>query len=402
VRRLSPGATPSNATATRSVGVYVHFPWCLSKCPYCDFVSYPIAPGSIDHAAYADAVIAELDARRHTLDAHLRLASVFFGGGTTSLWEPRDLARVIDAIGRCFDADTPSIEITAESNPSSLEEDRARAMVAAGVNRLSVGVQALDDARLTFLGRLHDADGAIRSIEAARKSGARRVSADLVYAVAGQRPEDAAREARTLAEIGISHLSAYSLSIEPGTRFGAALRAGRLAVADDAVMAESFFAIEKTLGSLGLDHYEVSNYAAPGHEAIHNLGYWRGRDYLGLGCAAYGTLSDPSGGATRYQNEVDPARYLQAALSHGNVTASVEHLDPAVRLRERIMLGLRMAEGVDLGESGRELGIDPWTEQRLRAIERLAAAGRLVRRGDRLSVPRDAWIWMDSTAAALF
>jgi oxygen-independent coproporphyrinogen-3 oxidase len=380
----------------------VHFPWCLSKCPYCDFVSYPTAPGVIDHAAYADAVMAELEARRQTLDANLRLASVFLGGGTTSLWEPRELARVIDAVGRCFGADTSSIEITAECNPSSLDEDRARAMVAAGVNRLSVGVQALDDARLKFLGRLHDVDGAIRSLEAARMSGARRVSADLVYAVAGQRPEDAAREARMLAEIGISHLSAYSLSIEPGTRFAAALREDRLAVADDAVMAESFFAIERTLEGLGLGHYEISNYAASGHEAIHNLGYWRGHDYLGLGCAAYGTLSDPSGSATRYQNDIDPALYMRAALSHRSVTASAEHLDPAARLRERIMLGLRMAEGVDLGESGRTLGIDPWTGERLRAIERLEAAGRLVRRGDRLSVPRAAWIWMDSTAAALF
>jgi putative oxygen-independent coproporphyrinogen III oxidase len=402
LRRLSPGTAASNAPGSRSVGVYVHFPWCLSKCPYCDFVSYPIARESIDHAAYADAVTAEIETRRQTLDGDVVLGSVFLGGGTTSLWEPSAIARVIDAIGTAFGADTTSVEITAECNPSSLDDDRARAMVDAGVNRLSVGVQALDDARLELLGRLHDANGALRALAAAQRSGAKRVSADLVYAVADERPEDAARDARALAEIGVTHVSAYSLTIEPGTRFGDRARAGRLPLADDGVMVESFFAIQAALGALGLDHYEVSNYAVAGDEAIHNLGYWRGLDYVGLGCSAYGTLSDRSGSATRYRNQTDPARYVQAALSHGPIAASTEHLDPAARLRERIMLGLRLAEGVDLGQAGRTLGIDPWPEDRLRAAQRLEAAGRLVRTGDRIRVPRDAWIWMDATAAALF
>jgi putative oxygen-independent coproporphyrinogen III oxidase len=402
VRRVPPGAAASNATEASSVGVYVHFPWCLAKCPYCDFVSYPIARESIEHAQYADAITAELDARRQMLDPDVQLTSVFVGGGTASLWEPRELGRVVGAIGRAFGADISSVEITAECNPSSLDEDRARAMVDAGVNRLSVGVQALDDGRLRFLGRLHDTNGAIRSIEAALGSGARRVSADLVYAVADERPEDAAREARTLAELGVTHLSAYSLSIEPDTRFGAMARAGRLVVADDAVMAESFFAIQEELERFDLHHYEVSNYAMAGHEAIHNLGYWRGRDYLGLGCAAYGTLSDAAGSATRYRNQTEPALYVQAASSRSDVTASVEHLAPAVRLRERIMLGLRLAEGVDLGKAGLELGIDPWPNDRLCAVQRLEAAGRLVRDGDRLRVPHEAWIWMDATVRALF
>jgi putative oxygen-independent coproporphyrinogen III oxidase len=402
MRSLSPTQATGNATDARSAGVYVHFPWCLAKCPYCDFVSYPIARDRIEHGAYADAILAELAARMPAFDTDRGIASVFIGGGTASLWEPKELGRVIGAITESFGTTTSSVEVTAECNPSSLDSGRAGAMVAAGVNRLSVGVQALDGARLRLLGRLHDTDGAIRALRAAQQSGARRVSADLVYAIAGERPEDAARDASTLADLGVTHLSAYSLTIEPGTPFGARARDGSIAVTDDATVAESFFAIEEALARAGLDHYEVSNYAAPGHEAIHNLGYWRGRDYLGLGCSAYGTLSRRSSRATRYRNHTDPAAYMRAALAHGDVTTSVEDLDSETRLRERIMLGLRLAEGVDLGEAGRDLDIDPWPDGRMRAVERLVSEGRLVREADRIRVPRRAFIWLDGITAALF
>lgn len=386
----------------RLVGVYVHFPWCLRKCPYCDFVSYATERPAIDHARYADAVLAELDARRPALACYDRLSSIFVGGGTPSLWSPTELGRVLSAVLGAFGAKRGDVEITAECNPSSLDATTACGLVEAGINRFSVGVQGLDDERLRFLGRLHGADGAREAIRVALRSGVARVSGDLIYAVAGQPPDVAAREAAELADLGLRHVSAYALTIEPGTQFGELARRGRLPLADDGQMVESFFAVDEALASRGLRHYELSNFAVPGEESQHNLGYWRGHDYVGLGCAAYGTLARTDGEVVRYRNLPEPRRYMDAALAHRDVVLTTEPLPSETRLRERIMLGLRLAEGLDLAEAARDVGAEPWTRERSVAVERLVARGRLLRDGDRLRVPREAWIWTDETAASLF
>jgi putative oxygen-independent coproporphyrinogen III oxidase len=399
------------------IGVYVHFPWCLSKCPYCDFVAFAAPRSSLEGSAYTDAVLAELDARAPELEGR-RAATIFFGGGTPSLWGAAEVRRVIDAIGRAFSSG--AIEVSLECDPSSLDEDLARSLASAGVNRLSIGVQSLDDERLRFLGRVHTARQAISAVRAAVRAGVPRVSTDLMYAVAGQGPDAAAREAGALADLGATHVSAYSLTIESETPFGKLARRGRLPLCDDAVMAESFFAIDETLEHAGFVHYEVSNYAKPGNEARHNLGYWHGRDYLGLGCGAYGTLRG-TGGAIRYRNHATPRAYLDAAssISHDSsryrdgshtlraadasrVTASAEKLDVETLLRERIMLGLRLKDGFDLEAAARELGTDPYPGQRREALGRLEARGRVALREARVMVPREAWIWVDDTAAALF
>jgi putative oxygen-independent coproporphyrinogen III oxidase len=400
----------------RALGVYVHFPWCLAKCPYCDFVSYATPRGAIDHERYADAVISELNIRLTVLKAmHPELpplTSVFFGGGTPSLWAPVALGRVLSAVVGGFGKHAEAVEITVECNPSSLDEDGARALAGVGVNRLSIGVQGLDDARLRFLGRLHTGEQALSAVRGALRVGGLRVSADLIYAVSGQRPDEGAREAATLADLGLTHVSAYSLTIEPGTRFGELARRGRLPLAEDGAMVEAFFAIDETLRARGFEHYEISNYAREGHEARHNLGYWRGDDYLGLGCAAYGTLSRaPRGqGAVRYRNEPDPARYVEAALganetsleSVGGLVSTIEPLPANTLMSERIMLGLRLRDGFDLAEAAVATGAEAWTQDRAREVSRLSERGRLVRQGDRLSIPRAAWIWADDTAASLF
>ncbi|HVZ34197.1 MAG TPA: radical SAM protein, partial [Polyangiaceae bacterium] len=188
----TPGV-PGPSEPDPGLGVYVHFPWCIKKCPYCDFLSIPTAQEDIPHARYADAVLAELEARRVELGER-RLRSVFFGGGTPSMWKSRELGRVLRGIRATFDAGGATPEITVECNPGSLGPDKARALLDAGVNRLSIGVQALDDARLRFLGRWHDAARALTSVEAAVRSGMPRVSADLIYGVAEQTPESAAAE----------------------------------------------------------------------------------------------------------------------------------------------------------------------------------------------------------------
>jgi oxygen-independent coproporphyrinogen-3 oxidase len=393
----SPSPRDSGFPDDTAIGVYVHFPWCLSKCPYCDFVAFAAPRSAIEGAGYTDAVLAELSTRTRGLEGR-RVTSLFFGGGTPSLWGAHEVRRVIDAVGRAFSIGAP-IEVSLECDPSSLDEDTARALVDAGVNRLSIGVQALDDERLRFLGRIHTAREAIDAVSAAMRAGVPRVSTDLMYAVAGQTPDDAAREAQQLADLGATHVSAYSLTIEQGTPFGQLARRGRLPLCDDAVMAESFFAIDDALGDKGFVHYEVSNYAKPGNEARHNLGYWQGRDYLGLGCGAYGTLRGTSG-ALRYRNHATPRAYLDAT---GTVfTASEERLDGPALLRERIMLGLRMKEGFDLEAAAVELGADPYPGERWAALAGLEASGRIVRHATRIAVPREAWIWVDDTAATIF
>ncbi len=417
-------AEPTEPPTSRPAGIYVHFPWCLAKCPYCDFVSY-VAP-ELDHRGYADAVLRELAARADALVTGpwqrqpRRIASVFFGGGTPSLWNARELGRVLAGIrGALPIAD--DLEVTVECNPTSIDGDRARALVDAGVNRLSIGVQSTDDDRLRFLGRLHDAGGGLAAVRSVMRAGVPRVSADLIFGLPGEAPSDAVREALELQDVGLDHLSCYQLTIEPGTRFGELARRGRLPLADDGAVAESFVAIDEALGARGLDHYEVSNYARPGQEARHNLGYWRGDEYVGLGCAAFGfvrhgaadapeapgapdTGDRVASGGVRYRNAPLPERYVEATRADAvaDPTDSREELDAVALFRERVMLGLRTREGVDLGAAARELGTSGWTAARERAGEWLASRGRIERDGDRVRIPRAAWLWTDDTAARLF
>ena len=386
----------------RRASVYVHFPWCLAKCPYCDFVSYAAERDAIDHRGYADAVLRELEGRVPSF-AGRTVASVFFGGGTPSLWAPRELGRVLERI-RALLPVSSDLEITVECNPTSLDRDRACALADAGVNRLSIGTQSLRAGELGYLGRLHDPNGALAAIRGALASPIARVSTDLIFGLPEQTPDDAAAQAAELAELGLRHLSAYQLTIEPGTRFGELARKGRLPLADDGRVAEAFLAIDEALARRGLAHYEISNYAAPDEEARHNLGYWRGEEYLGLGCGAYGFARVGASGV-RYRNTVEPASYQNGttfADLAGAVSGEREELSPEALLRERIMLGLRLADGFDLGAAGRDLGLDPFTRERTLAIEQLASRGRLVRSGDVLSIPKAAWLFTDDTAARLF
>jgi len=296
--------------APPALGVYVHFPWCLNKCPYCDFYSLATERDAIPHVAYADAVVREVERRAAELGAH-RLRSVFFGGGTPSLWKTSELGRVLARIRALFPSDG-EVEVTAECNPSSFDAKKADELGSAGVNRVSLGVQGLDDRRLGFLGRLHDAAGGLTALRTALASGIPRVSADLIFGVAGENPDEARREAETLAELGPTHLSAYALTIEPGTEFGSLAKQKKLPLLDDELVARSFESVEHALESAGFEHYEISNYARSGHYAAHNLGVWRGESYLGLGAGAFGTVT-LGRRVLRYRNARAADRYVDAA-----------------------------------------------------------------------------------------
>ncbi len=401
---VSPVAPTPHA---RDLGVYVHFPWCLKKCPYCDFLSVAAERPSLPHEAYANAVIAELERRVQDL-AEVRLLSVFFGGGTPSLWEPRALGRVLSRIRALLPAGESEVEVTVECNPTSFDVERGRALQAEGVNRVSIGVQGLDESRLQFLGRLHDVDSGLGAVRDALQSGMPRVSADFIFGVSGQAAGAAAREAQILSELGTTHLSAYALTIEPGTQFGALARKGKLPLLEEAAVADSFLAVEETLERAGFEHYEVSNYARNGERSRHNIGYWVGRDYLGLGCGAWGTLSRP-GARFRYRNTPSPERYLAGAqgFAHadlsqvGALVANYEPLSPETALAERIMLGLRLADGIDLESSAAELGTPLWTAERARARDRLLAQGKLELNGGTARIPKRHWLFADGIIANL-
>jgi putative oxygen-independent coproporphyrinogen III oxidase len=379
------------------LSVYLHFPWCLRKCPYCDFATSPIERAAIPHAAYADAIVRELEQRLPSL-ANARLFSVFFGGGTPSLWEPHQLGRVLSAVRGAFSAQVPDVEITVECNPSSLDHTRAAALREAGVNRLSVGVQSLDDDELKFLGRLHDRKLALDALDAAQASFDR-VSADLMFALPGQPAERFYSYVDTFLERGLSHVSAYALTIEPATKFGAAARKGLLQAAPDEAYAQMFEGIEQRFLQAGLGHYEVSNYARPGQESRHNQHYWRGGSYLGLGAAAVGALARAHGGR-RYRNHPDAARYMDRAATP-EVEVFEEQLEPTDVLNEALMLGLRTREGLSLARLRERTGLDPLATKQ-RAVERRVARGDLTIDGDVMRVPTRRWLMLDGIVADLF
>ena len=400
-----PGPRATGASAP--LGIYIHFPWCVRKCPYCDFLSLAIDPNDIPHEAYLDRVLAELEARSRELDGSRQLRSVFIGGGTPSLWKPAAIGKLLDAIVGRFSSDA-SLEVTAECNPSSFDRTRARALAQAGVNRVSIGVQSLDPERLSFLGRWHSPDQGLASVRAALDSDIARVSADLIYGVHGQPPEAAVSEAITVARTGVTHLSAYTLTIEKGTQFGARAQKGTLPLLPEDTVAESFLQVHAALAAEGFEHYEISNFARDGAYAVHNIGYWQGDEYLGLGAGAWGTLVTPNG-RVRYRNTPSPERYLDPNLAFGplatdherNLVQQLEPIDGETALRERLLLGLRLSRGVDIGAMAAELGVEAWPRARRRAADRLIARGRLVEAGTTLTIPASQWLLADDTIASL-
>ena len=333
----------------RDFGVYIHFPYCLSKCPYCDFASR--AEKVIPQERYTDAVLRELRERAPEF-AGRRAVSIYFGGGTPSLWDPSGVDAVLREVRSRFDV-VPTAEITLEANPGTTDEGRFAAFRAAGVNRLSIGVQSFAGAQLVALGRQHSSDDAVRAYRTARAAGFENVSLDLIHGGEGQTEEGAARDAAAAVALGPEHVSCYALTLTglaEEVPMAKAVRRGELKLPDDEAQAAMGDAVRVELRRAGYARYEISNYARPGYEAVHNSLYWRGLEYAAAGCGACG-FRRLSGGpvvARRWMNDRSPERYLERVEEAGLGEAQSEELGAEEHLRERLFTGLRLAAGLDL------------------------------------------------------
>lgn len=322
-------------------GLYVHWPFCLSKCPYCDFNSHVRA--KIDAEAWQAALLRELQTQAARLDAKPKLASVFFGGGTPSLMPGSVVAAVLAEAERLFGF-APGIEITLEANPTSVDAGRFRDYRAAGVNRVSLGVQALNDQDLRALGRLHTVDEALKAVALAQ-SVFPRASFDLIYARPGQTKEAWGAElARALAE-GCTHYSLYQLTFEEGTPFHAALMHGTMKEIDADRAAELYELTQARMNASGLPAYEISNHAKPGEESRHNLVYWRYGDFVGIGPGAHGRLTI-AGRRIATSTLRAPEAWLAHVTEHGHGLERFDEVTPEEQGTEALLMGLRLAEGV--------------------------------------------------------
>tara|TARA_R110000868_G_scaffold35321_9_gene126818 strand:- start:2308 stop:3492 length:1185 start_codon:yes stop_codon:yes gene_type:complete len=390
VSRVEPFSTLP-APTEGGFGIYVHWPFCLSKCPYCDFNSHVVA--NVDQTQWASALVRELTFMRD-LTGPRRVSSIFFGGGTPSLMEVATVEAVIGAIQRLWHVDN-GVEISLEANPTSVEATRFYGYRAAGVNRLSLGVQSLDDKELKFLGRLHTADEALKAIGLARDIFPR-LSFDLIYARPGQTRDAWAKELELALAHAVDHLSLYQLTIEDGTAFAKLYEKGSFKLPDEDEAVDLYKLTGDICGGYGLSAYEVSNYAKPEQECRHNLVYWRYGDYVGVGPGAHGRLTTGEG------------RIATAALkAPGAWLASVEAKDHGLETREFVsaseqgdemmLMGLRLSEGVSLSRFERLSG-QPLEATRLSG---LIGQGLLTRDGDRIAATADGRLVLNGVLGRL-
>ena len=356
--------------------LYIHWPFCAKKCPYCDFNSHVRA--GVDVAVWERALLADMRAEAGVAGGE-RLTSIFFGGGTPSLMPPALVAALLAEAEHLWGLD-PAIEITLEANPSSVEAANFAALAGAGVNRVSLGVQSLDDAELKFLGRLHGADEALAALETAQAHFAR-VSFDMIYALPGHTPELWHDRLTRALSFGTGHMSLYQLTIEPGTRFASDVRRGRLEPLDDDAAAQLFSITQELSGAAGLPAYETSNHARAGEESRHNLAYWRYQDYAGIGPGAHGRR----GGVATVRHK-KPENFLKAVEARGDGIAEARALAVSDQAAEALLMGLRLAEGVDLAALSARFGLPVAELVEESAIVRLAAMGLMWRHGARIGV----------------
>ena len=379
----------------QSLALYIHWPFCLAKCPYCDFNSH--VRERIPQARFRDALRRELAWEAARLGRR-RLTSIFFGGGTPSLMQPDTVAALIADATAAFDA-ADDMEITLEANPTSVEAGRFAAFRAAGVNRISIGVQSLDDRALHLLGREHSAAQAIAALETARAIFPR-LSFDLIYARPGQSIAAWCDELRRALSLAADHLSLYQLTIEPGTKFAGMHRRGELALPDEDAAAALYETTGDEAARFGLLPYEVSNYARPGSESRHNLTYWRYGDYAGIGPGAHSRLSI-GGELLAIRRHRAPEMWAERVERDGHGTTEELPLTPHERAQEMLLMGLRLTEGIQWSRFAQRTGhsLDQALDQS--SLEHALAEGYLEWRADALVATPAGRLRLDALLAAI-
>lgn len=375
---------PIDSGKTRDIALYIHWPFCLAKCPYCDFNSHVRA--DIDQAAWKTALLADLAHEAAELPGR-RLVSIFFGGGTPSLMAPETVGALIEAAAGHWDV-AETIEITLEANPTSVEAARFADLAGAGINRVSLGLQSLDDDTLRFLGREHSAAEGLAALDIAQRVF-ERVSFDLIYATPEQGVARWRDQLSRAIGFGTGHLSLYQLTIEPGTRFESDVRKGAFVPMDDDLAAALFEATQEATEEAGLPAYEISNHARPGEESRHNVIYWRYGDYAGIGPGAHGRR----GGMATVRHR-KPENWLAAITRNGHGLQRKDRLSDRERAVEALMMGLRLREGI-ARDSLAARAID---EQ---ALARLRSQGLLAGDGDRIATSSRGRLVLNSLIAEL-
>ena len=370
------------------IALYVHWPFCVSKCPYCDFNSH--VRSSIDQDEWRGALLADL-AHEAELLPDRKLTSIFFGGGTPSLMEPSTVAAIIDAARRHWTA-ADDLEITLEANPNSVEAARFAELAGAGVNRLSLGLQSFDDGALAFLGRAHSSSEGLAALDIAQKHFPR-VSFDLIYALPGDTEASWSTTLRRALSLGTSHLSLYQLTIEPGTRFASMVARHEFEPLVSDTSAGLYELTAELTSAAGMPAYEISNHATAGQESRHNLTYWRYGDYAGIGPGAHGRRL-----GSRSVRHRKPENFLSGLKRNGHGIVEEEPLSPREAADEALVMGLRLSEGIDPAavEQRFDVPIVDWP-----AVARYSDAGLLERDGDRIWTTSKGRLVLDSLLAAI-
>ena len=325
----------------KDISLYIHWPFCLSKCPYCDFNSHVF--DKIDHSEWHKGLLREVKSLSEKTKGR-KLKSIFFGGGTPSLMEPDLVSNLISESKKIWETDD-SIEISLEANPSSVESEKFYLFKEAGINRISLGVQSFNDDRLKFLGREHDASDSKRAIEIAKKTF-NNVSFDMIYATPGQAPQNWISELRQAIDFSSEHLSVYQLTIERGTAFFQSYRKGEFTMLNDDTLADLYEITHDILGEAGLPDYEISNHSKPGYECLHNLQYWEMKDYLGIGAGAHSRLTDEAGVRWAFRTHRAANRWLSETKKRGNAVVEKFCLSLEEQIVETLMMGLRLRRGI--------------------------------------------------------
>ena len=325
------------------LGLYIHWPFCMSKCPYCDFNSY--VSDEVDHERWAELLSSEMETLADKSEKKVNLTSIFIGGGTPSLMKPASVESLLKKAQDVFGF-APHIEITMEANPTSLEAGRLESFAKTGVNRLSLGIQSLNDDALKMLGRNHSAREALKALETAQKIFPK-TSADFIYARPGQETYEWQEELTQILSLGLSHLSLYQLTLEPGTAFYSQHKRGNLTIPDNDTARELFDVTQSLTCAAGLDRYEISNHAKPDHHCEHNLIYWRAQNWIGIGPGAYGRYWI-EGKRMETQCERNPSAWCDSVKENGHGLKSVSCESEKQATSEILMMGLRLSEGVSL------------------------------------------------------